>query len=202
MGPTMRSHAATGGVITRLFWRTAWHPLATIGGIWLLGFALGNAVMIPGSFVLGRDGLGTAALFSVGGALTGLLVWGASVVYVNRTTEGLESRIEQACRDSFGLDDVEPPHVSSHVSRTGSRLGLVPAETYRFTFVQLADETVTLFRAEFDSESYSLTTHSPVHLSQEQFDVGEDRTETLSIKINGTLWTVPNPRRHSSVTGC
>jgi len=190
MKSPMRSNAVPGGVISRTFWRSAWHPLATIGGIWLFGFALGNAFMIPGSFVLGRDGLGTAALFSIGGALMGLLTWGTSVAYVNHSTEGIESRFEQACREAFDLDDGEPTHVSG----VGSRTGLTPANTYRFTSSRSDGETMKLFRAEFDTEACSMSTYPSVHVPCDRFDDIENEIETLSLKIDNMLWTVPRSR--------
>jgi hypothetical protein len=190
MESSTRSNAVPEGVIYRIFWRSAWHPLATIGGIWLFGFALGNAFMIPGSFVLGRDGLGTAALFSVGGALIGLLTWGASVGYVNHSTEGIESRFEQTCREAFDLDDSEPTHVTGIESRTG----LAPADAYRFTSIRPDGETMELFRAEFDMEACSMSTYPPVYIPCDRFDDIENEIETLSLKIDNMLWTVPRSR--------
>jgi hypothetical protein len=156
----------------------------------VFGFALGNAFMIPGSFVLGRDGLGTAALFSVGGVLMGLLTWGASVGYVNHVTEGIESRFEQACREAFDLDDGEPTHVTSVESRTG----LAPADTYRFTSIRSNGETMELFRAEFDTEVYSMSTYPSAYIPSDRFDDIENEVETLSLKIDNMLWTVPRSR--------
>ncbi|WP_435120037.1 hypothetical protein [Halolamina sp. C58] len=185
----IRTGPSEWGVLRRLFWRAAWHPLETVGGVWLFGFALGNGLMIPGSFLLGRDGLGTAALFSVAGALAGTFIWGSSVAYVNRETAELKAEFERTARTLLDIDEDR----TVTVSEAGSQFGLTPADTYRLSSTRTDGDHIVLERAEFETESYSLVGHSPRRLARDQFEDIDTERETLSIRIDNTPWAVEHP---------
>jgi hypothetical protein len=51
-----------------------------------------------------------------------------------------------------------------------------------------------LFRAEFDMEACSMSTYPPVYIPCDRFDDIENEIETLSLKIDNMLWTVPRSR--------
>lgn len=170
----------------QLFWRAAWHPLVVVGGVWLLGFAVGNGLTIPGSFVLGRNGLGTQALLSVVGAVCGTLLWVSSVWYVNRRTDGLETELLCLARERFGSGEEQPITITG----VGSQRGLVPSDVYRLSTTQVDDDVVVLERLTFDTERWRVTEHPPVSVARERFESVEREGGTFSVRIDDTVWNV------------
>lgn len=79
------SHSTSGGSldVPRLSWWLGWRPLIAIGTTFYVGFALGNAVAIPGSFVLRGNGLLTMSLLSATGLLLGVGLWIVGVRTIN-----------------------------------------------------------------------------------------------------------------------
>lgn len=170
----------------RLFWRAAWHPLVVVGGIWLLGFAIGNGLTIPGSFVLGRNGLGTQALLSVMGGVCGGFLWVTSVSYVNRRTNDLGAELRRIGRERFESG----PEQSITVTRVGRQFGLSPADVYRLNVTHVEGGAVVLERATFDTERWELTEHPQVTVARERFGDLDPEREPFSVRIDDTVWNV------------
>lgn len=92
------SHSTSGRSldVPRLSWWLGWRPLIAIGTAFYVGFALGNAVAIPGSFVLRGDGLLTMSLLSGTGLLLGVGLWFVGVRAINaRLDDVLEAADEE-----------------------------------------------------------------------------------------------------------
>lgn len=120
-------------------WWLGWRPLVAIGTTFYVGFALGNAVAIPGSFVLRGDGLLTMALLSTVGLLVGAGLWYAGVRAVNAgvddVLEAARATLRRAVTDTTGADlaYVELVHgtgtkplVRGHAAYTVTGFGFAP----------------------------------------------------------------------------
>lgn len=184
-----------GGGVRRPLWWMGWRPRPTVAGANFAGFALGNAVMIPASYVTGGNGLATITVLTLLGLAAGVLCWRLGVREINRRAEhvlsGFRDRVPPAAGETYDL-----------LAGTGTKFRVRPAKTYTLSRVTVGDSSLTISHGTLDTVERRFRDERTVQIPFEDVDsvFAAERTDELVVETDSETYRLPADDRDDCAT--
>lgn len=190
---TRTTYRIGGKGVRHPLWWMGWRPRPTIAGVNLAGFALGNGVMIPASYITGGNGLATITVLTLLGFVGGLLCWRLGVREVNQRADHVLSSF----RDRIAPVDGETYDL---LAGTGSKLLIRLAKEYTLSRVTVGESSLTIDSGTLDTVERRVRDEQTVELPFDHVDTVSAQEDALVIETDSGTHRLPADEREDAAS--